>query len=242
MTPSLAIDDRTYMMDEINRHLERRRLLNSAVSLTALGTHFVSLLVAAMSQEEGKANWNTAEVDAFVDFLWVHRAEAGDGGSFKDTTFNAVAEHIADLWVTGPIKTAKRCKTKWTGVSLCYLPADWALTSCPQLKGIFRGIVTYKETTSGTHWDNVNGAGIDGSAASSAWDNYIKASKVCLEIVNLIMCSLTKPPFHAVEQDHDPLSDEGFPVFRQVARYHAKCICERWQCVLCNPHSTPCSA
>jgi hypothetical protein len=55
--------------------------LNSAVALAALGTYFVSLLVAAMSQEDGKANWNDAEIVGFIDFLWKHRAEAGDGGS-----------------------------------------------------------------------------------------------------------------------------------------------------------------
>jgi hypothetical protein len=111
-------------MDEINPLLERRRLLNSAVSLAALGTHFVSLLVAAMSQEDGKANWNDAEVVGLVDFLWEHRAEAGDGGSFKDTAFNAVAGDIAKHWTVGPTKNAKRCKTKYSGVSLRNLPAD----------------------------------------------------------------------------------------------------------------------
>ncbi|KAF8802644.1 hypothetical protein BYT27DRAFT_7056616, partial [Phlegmacium glaucopus] len=102
------------------------------------------------------ANWNDAEVLALVNFLWEHRAQAGDGGTFKDTTFNAVAEHITKHWATGPPKTAKHCKTKWAEVT----------------------IITYKETTSGTHWDNNNGASIDGEAASSAWNNYINASKI----------------------------------------------------------------
>lgn len=71
-----------------------------------------------MSQEEGKANWNNnTETLALVDFLWEHRSEAGDGGTFKDTMFNAAADHIAKYWTTGPTKTAKRCKTKWAGVS-----------------------------------------------------------------------------------------------------------------------------
>jgi hypothetical protein len=59
----------------------------------------------------------------------------------------------------------------------------------------------------------VNGAGIEGAAALSAWNNYINASKVCIEITNLVMCSFTKLPFHPVKQVHDPLSDEGLAVF-----------------------------
>lgn len=102
-------------MDKCN--LERRRLLNFAVTSASLGAHFVSLLVASMSQDEGKAIWNDAETLAFVDYLWEHRAEAGDGGNFKDTTFNGAADHIAKHWTTGAAKTGKRCRTKWGGVS-----------------------------------------------------------------------------------------------------------------------------
>lgn len=110
-------------MDEHTRPLlERRRFLNSAVSLTTLGSHFLSLLIAAMSQEDGKASWNDAEILSLVDFLWEHRAEAGDGGSFKDAAFNAAADYISKHWTAGPSKTAKHCKTKWAGVSLSFCP------------------------------------------------------------------------------------------------------------------------
>jgi hypothetical protein len=100
-----------------SRLLEKRQILNFAITSASLGAHFVSLLIATMSQEEGKANWNDAETLALVDFLWEHRAEAGDGGTFKDTTFHAAADHIAKDWTTGAAKTVKRCKTKWAGVS-----------------------------------------------------------------------------------------------------------------------------
>ena len=99
------------------RLLERRQLLNFAITSASLGAHFVSLLIATMSQEEGKATWNDAETLALVNFLWEHRAEAGDGGSFKDTMFNAAANYIAKDWTSGAVKTSKRCKTKWAGVS-----------------------------------------------------------------------------------------------------------------------------
>lgn len=43
---------------------------------------------------------------------------------------------------------------------------------------MFRSIITYRDTTSGTHWDNDGGANILGQAAQSSWDNYLNASKV----------------------------------------------------------------
>ncbi|KAF8803198.1 hypothetical protein BYT27DRAFT_7171949 [Phlegmacium glaucopus] len=139
---------------------ECQKLLNSAVSLTALGPQFVtSLLMASLHQE--KASWNEKEVEALVNYLWEHRAESGDGGTFKDVTFNAIPGCIADLLTSGPAKTAKQCKTKYNS-----------------LKATFRTIITYKDTTSGTHWDGQKGANIEGDAAVSAWNNYINASKL----------------------------------------------------------------
>jgi hypothetical protein len=67
-----------------------------------------------------------------------------------------------------------------------------------QLKTIFRAIISYKETTSGTHWDNVNGANIDGEAALSAWNNYINASPVCHELIELTTLLLTRLTYDAV--------------------------------------------
>lgn len=127
-------------MENLNpaRRLERQHLLNFAITSASLGAHFVSLLVAKMSQaqDEGKANWNDAETLALVNYLWEHRAEAGDGGTFKDATFNAAAAHIAREWTTGAVKTAKRCKTKWAGVSPYYLtPAK--LMSSPSAQDHF---------------------------------------------------------------------------------------------------------
>jgi len=54
----------------------------------------VSLLIAAMSQEDGKANWNDSETLVLVDFLWEHRALEGDRETFKDAAFNAVADSV----------------------------------------------------------------------------------------------------------------------------------------------------
>ncbi|KAF8811320.1 hypothetical protein BYT27DRAFT_7090095, partial [Phlegmacium glaucopus] len=115
--------------------------------------------MASLHQE--KASWNEKEVEALVNYLWEHRAESGDGGTFKDMTFNAIPGCIADLLTSGPAKTAKQCKTKYN-----------------LLKATFRMIITYKDTTSGTHWDGQKGANIEGDAAVSAWNNYINASKL----------------------------------------------------------------
>jgi hypothetical protein len=103
-------------MEGYHSLFKRRQLLVSAVSLTALGTQFVTSLFMASSQQE-KASWNDGETQALVDYLWEHRAECGDGGTFKDTVFNAIPARIAHLLSSGPVKTAKQCKTKYNGVS-----------------------------------------------------------------------------------------------------------------------------
>lgn len=114
----LIIDD----MDDMEGYrslFKRRQLLNSAVSLTAVGAQFVTSLLMATSTSlhQEKASWNDEETQALMDYLWEHRAESGDGGTFKDTVFNAIPSHIAHLLTSGPVKTAKQCKTKYNGVS-----------------------------------------------------------------------------------------------------------------------------
>ena len=106
-------------MDDMEGHrflFKQRQLLASTVSLTALGAQFVTSLFMASSQQE-MASWNDEETQALVDYLWEHRAESGDGGTFKDTVFNAILARIAHLLSSGPVKTAKQCKMKYNGVS-----------------------------------------------------------------------------------------------------------------------------
>ena len=107
----MTLDD----MEGYRSLFEQRKLLNSAVSLAALGAQFVTSLIMASSNQE-KASWNDNETQALIDYLWEHRAECGDGGSFKDVAFNAIPNHIAHLLTLGPVKTAKQCKTKYNGV------------------------------------------------------------------------------------------------------------------------------
>jgi hypothetical protein len=108
----MELDD----MEGYRSLFQQRQLINSAASLAALGAQFVTSLIMASSQQE-KASWNDEETQALVDYLWEHRAESGDGGSFKDVVFNAIPDHIAHLLTSGPAKTAKQCKTKYNGVS-----------------------------------------------------------------------------------------------------------------------------
>ena len=75
--------------------MEQRQLLNSTITLTALGTHFVSLFIISMSQEDGKVNLNDSETLGLVDFLWEHRAEAGDGGTFKEVVLGQLRQQLS---------------------------------------------------------------------------------------------------------------------------------------------------
>ncbi|KAH7917262.1 hypothetical protein BV22DRAFT_980834, partial [Leucogyrophana mollusca] len=83
--------------------------------------------------------WNNAETDALVDYLHEHRGERGDGGGFKEQTYNAAAIAIAIHRTAGPEKTGKMVLTKWNA--------------------IFNAVEAYRGL-SGTHWDNVHGATI----------------------------------------------------------------------------------
>jgi hypothetical protein len=96
--------------------LARRQLLTSVLAVTAVSTQFLTLFMASMAQD--KAKWNDAEITALVEYLWEHRAECGDGGSFKDPAYNAAADKIAPEWSAGPVKTGKHCKRKWGAVSI----------------------------------------------------------------------------------------------------------------------------
>ncbi|KAF9236385.1 hypothetical protein BU15DRAFT_50176 [Melanogaster broomeanus] len=107
-----------------------------------------------------KASWNAAEVTAFIDYLHEHRAERGDTGNFKLSTYNLAALAIAFHRTVGPAKTGLMCKTKWT-----------------VMKRIYNAIETYRNR-SGFHWDHDRGANIEGEAAEAVWNEYI-SRKVC---------------------------------------------------------------
>jgi hypothetical protein len=70
----------------------------------------------ALQDSSGKAIWTDIETAELVNFLYENRSE-GEGGNFKQATYNTAAQHISQHLSQGPAKTAQMCKTKWTGVS-----------------------------------------------------------------------------------------------------------------------------
>src|ERR1700720_1745563 len=103
---------------DLNSFHHRLKILTSALALTALCAQLTTLM-AASSQETKKENisWNDWEKRELVQFFWEHRAESGDGGTFKPATYNAAAQHVAPYLTSGPVKAAKNVKTKWTAVN-----------------------------------------------------------------------------------------------------------------------------
>ena len=82
--------------------------------------------MAASSQDAKKENasWNVRETKELVQYLWEHRAESGDGGTFKPATYNAAADHIRPHLTAGARKEVKHVKRKWDAVSACHLLID----------------------------------------------------------------------------------------------------------------------
>ncbi|KDR65022.1 hypothetical protein GALMADRAFT_82385 [Galerina marginata CBS 339.88] len=101
------------------------------------------------------AVWTAPEETALVDFLGDNKAEAGDGGNFKSTTFQRAVSHIAPLHERGSIKTVKSTRSKWIA-----------------FKKIYR-IIRAIQLVSGWVWDDDTGASITADSASS-WDDYVK--------------------------------------------------------------------
>lgn len=100
----------------------RRRILSSALVLATLCAQYSAVVMAA---PKDKANWNDQETAAMVTYLYDHRAEMGDAGMFKMSTFNAAAQHISEHHTAGPVKTGKMCKTKWRTV--CNISCPYSL-------------------------------------------------------------------------------------------------------------------
>ena len=50
-------------------------------------------------------------------YLRDHASQAGDGGNFKDSIYQAPATHITPHHKSGPAKTAKHVKEKYKMVS-----------------------------------------------------------------------------------------------------------------------------
>ena len=97
---------------------ERRHCIRAfTAAITSLISRIVVLLMAtpAPPAEAPRADWNDAETIALIAYVTAHRSE-GDGTNFKMQTYNAAAEDMAPFWTSGPAKTGKMCKSKWSSV------------------------------------------------------------------------------------------------------------------------------
>jgi hypothetical protein len=73
---------------------------------------------ASQSTEATRSQWSDKDVRNLLDFLMQHKAEAGDGGNFKPSVWQAAAETLAKYPPErGASKTAASCKSKWSKVS-----------------------------------------------------------------------------------------------------------------------------
>ena len=100
-------------------HLQHK-LLNAALALIVIYAQLTTIFVMSSETPESNksnANWNIDETNELVQYLWDHRAEAGDGGNFKSQTLTAAMQHITPYHSQGPVKDVKHVKRKWTAVS-----------------------------------------------------------------------------------------------------------------------------
>jgi hypothetical protein len=92
-------------------------------AITIICVQFLNLLMSLEPPSGGsaKAHWNDRETEALLDHLIMNKTLGQGNGSFKDQLFTSAAEVISGLLTTGPVKTSKTCRNKWTTVSSCYL-------------------------------------------------------------------------------------------------------------------------
>ncbi|KAF8583542.1 hypothetical protein K439DRAFT_1267532, partial [Ramaria rubella] len=83
--------------------------------------------------------WRNGSLEALVEFLVEHRAEAGDGANFTETIWNQATQKMVPYYSKGAVKTPKVCRSKW----------GW-------LKDQFM-LVTMIKNTSGLSWDDDHG-------------------------------------------------------------------------------------
>ncbi|KAG2067982.1 hypothetical protein BDR04DRAFT_1158481 [Suillus decipiens] len=131
-----------------------------------------------LQADNAKAHWQDIKVDVLLHYLIENQAASGDGENLTMSTFNAAAAAIntdTAIQTIGPQKTGKMVKMKWT-----------------LLKKIFNQIEIYCNV-SGFHWDNEQGAGIEGTAAASVWDTHVDPKKSHIAICPF--CNKEWPPY-----------------------------------------------
>jgi hypothetical protein len=101
---------------------DTQRFIYISVGLVTLCVQSLLLLMATEGQSQLEATtantavWTEPETDALMNYFLAEKATLGDSGVFKKHVFQAAAEGIRHLHTSGPAKTAKHCKTKYTSV------------------------------------------------------------------------------------------------------------------------------
>jgi hypothetical protein len=131
-----------------------------------------------------KAHWNDKETEALLDHLIMNKTLGQGNGSFKDQVYTSAAEAISGHLSSGPVKTPKTCKNKWTTVSSCSSYVSLSLIIDQQLKSIYTAIEDFRTNVSGAHWDAVTGATIEGPMAEKVWNDIVVA-KVCFTLTRI---------------------------------------------------------
>jgi hypothetical protein len=96
----------------------RHRYLRVCATLTALSLSVLWMnVLVATTDERSTVSWNDAEVTAFLDYLLANKSQMGESGSFPQAVYNSAATEIAKHRASGPPKSGKSCKSKWSTVS-----------------------------------------------------------------------------------------------------------------------------
>ncbi|KAF9476666.1 hypothetical protein BDN70DRAFT_882131 [Pholiota conissans] len=118
-----------------------------------------------MAKDTSQAVWTTDDETTLIEFLFQHRASAGDGSSFKMTTFHAAVPVLEAKRAKGGPKTAKSCQNKWSN-----------------LRRIWRAIQDIK-TQSGWTWSDTRGADISPDMESQ-WETFLKSHSLARPFKN----------------------------------------------------------
>ncbi|KZP05031.1 hypothetical protein FIBSPDRAFT_967635 [Athelia psychrophila] len=106
------------------------------------------------SSTSGK-HWTDEETEHLLNRLieWRQGGRVGDGNNPPKSAFTAASVYLATKGFT---RSQSQCSSKWG-----------------TLKATHKTIITYKSNTSGTHWDNVKGANIEGLAAERTFESHL---------------------------------------------------------------------
>ena len=69
--------------------------------------------VNIVNTDDSNVGWTLPEKQAMTSFLATHKAEAGNGFNFKDTTRSKVADHLRPMRTEGEVKIVNKCREKW---------------------------------------------------------------------------------------------------------------------------------